>query len=374
MKRVLLAVCGLTPQVITETLFALHQQGRMVDAIRVLTTRPGREACLTRLLAPETGHFYRFLEDYGIDSGSVDFSSRHVVAVHDTYGRELDDISLEEDNESFLAACMDSAFELTADAGNTVFFSIAGGRKTMGACLSLAAQLYARPQDRIFHVLVSPEFESCRDFYYPRATSRPVELFDAQGNPFLKESRYAAVTLAPLPFFPLRNRLADRLLKRPEDPATMMLSLVRETRNELVVDLDSRTVAWKGFQLDLRPSHLAVYAFFGLRKKEMRCTRDHCRGCSECAASFEDIVSAQGEITRLYQRITRGGPAFSTSDSGILALSKENFNSYRTKINKEIEGRFGACDARSLHIASVGPRPGVRYVIPLDRSSIRIVH
>ncbi|NLV24760.1 MAG: TIGR02584 family CRISPR-associated protein, partial [Deltaproteobacteria bacterium] len=41
MKTVLLAVCGLSPQVITETLYALHQQGRQVDAVRVLTTRQG---------------------------------------------------------------------------------------------------------------------------------------------------------------------------------------------------------------------------------------------------------------------------------------------------------------------------------------------
>lgn len=43
MKNILLAVCGLTPQVITETLYALHQDQRKVDAIHVITTRNGKE-------------------------------------------------------------------------------------------------------------------------------------------------------------------------------------------------------------------------------------------------------------------------------------------------------------------------------------------
>jgi len=38
MKNILLAVVGLSPQVITETLFALHQQNRRVDAIHIITS------------------------------------------------------------------------------------------------------------------------------------------------------------------------------------------------------------------------------------------------------------------------------------------------------------------------------------------------
>ena len=47
MKNILLAVVGLSPQVVTETLYALHQQGRGVDAIHLITTREGKEAILS---------------------------------------------------------------------------------------------------------------------------------------------------------------------------------------------------------------------------------------------------------------------------------------------------------------------------------------
>lgn len=373
MKRTLLAVCGLTPQVLTETLYALSQQGRMVDAVRILTTRPGRERCLAQLLAPETGRYYGLLDEYGISRESVDFSAQHIQAVTDEQGRELDDILSEEDNERFLLACMEAAFDLTKQDNDVVFFSIAGGRKTMGACLSLAAQLYARPQDRVFHVLVSPEFESSRDFFYPPLVSRPAELVDGRGQPFVKETKFASVTLVPMPFFPLRRRLSDKLLKMPETPATLMLSLVREPAAELVLDLASKNISWKGFQLDPPPAQMTLYAFFALAKKESACGRRSCRGCAECALSFEGVAARQEEITRLYQRVTAGGPKSAISDSGIASLSKENFNSYRTKINREIINRFGAQEGARLQIEACGERPGVRYLLPLDRQRIKVI-
>ncbi len=373
MKRILLAVCGLTPQVITETLYALMQQGRMVQGIHILTTRQGREACLAHLLVPETGHFHRFLEEYGIDPGKIEFQSRNILAVMDDMGHEIDDISLEEENESFLAACMEKAFELTQDEDTIVYFSIAGGRKTMGACLALAAQLYARPCDRIFHVLVSPEFEGCRDFFYPPAQSIPLMLHDKAGHPYIKETRYAFINLVPLPFFPLRSRITDTLLKKPESPATLMLSAVRSPHPELTIDLKGRTIAWKGFQLDLPPAHLALYTFFGLIRKRASCQSANCQGCQSCTLSYGEVANHQPEITGIYQRITAAGPASAVSDSGITSLGKENFNSYRAKINKSIEKGFGAQDYRRLLLASCGNRPGVRYGLRMDKTRITII-
>lgn len=49
MKRTLLAVCGLSPQVITETLYALFQEGRLPDSVHALTTTEGKARCLSNL-------------------------------------------------------------------------------------------------------------------------------------------------------------------------------------------------------------------------------------------------------------------------------------------------------------------------------------
>jgi CRISPR-associated protein (TIGR02584 family) len=75
MKNILLAVVGLSPQVVTETLYALHQQGRQVDSIEIITTRQGKEMIHARLLASEEGRFHRYLADYGIDPALKTFLS-----------------------------------------------------------------------------------------------------------------------------------------------------------------------------------------------------------------------------------------------------------------------------------------------------------
>jgi len=159
MKHILLAVTGLSPQVITETLFALHQNGQRVDAIHVITTRDGKEMIYAHLLSGKSGHYCRYLEEYGVEHSSIDFGPQNIHAVSDEHGVEIPDITTEYDNERLLKKCLELTFRFTAQKDTAVFFSVAGGRKTMSSCLTLAAQMYGRPQDRIYHVLVSPEFE-----------------------------------------------------------------------------------------------------------------------------------------------------------------------------------------------------------------------
>jgi len=373
MKRILLAVCGLSPQVITETLYALHLEGRMPDAVRVLTTREGKAAINAHLLDPETGHYQRFLREYDLDPATIDFSARHVTAVTDDRGREIDDIGGEEDNELFLGACMEAAFQLTSDPESAVYFSIAGGRKTMGACLAVAAQCYARRQDRIFHVLVSPEFEGNRDFFYPPRESVSLELRGRDGRPFFMETRYARVTLVPMPFFSIRDRLSDRLLKAPESPSALMLSLVREKRHELVVDLPGCKVAWKGMECDLMPAQMALYAFFALRKRESDCGEGTCRGCTACTLTREEVVARAAEVAEIYRSISRGRTVEEMSQTGVAGLDEDNFMSYRSRVNTALERAFGSGEAAKIAIVTHGKRPGVRYGIPLDRERIRVV-
>lgn len=370
MKTVLLAVCGLSPQVITETLFALHQQSRQIDAIRVLTTRAGKDACLAGLFRAGDGHYHRYLDEYGLPREAIDFAPRHLLAVLAEDGTEVDDICSEHDSELFLRLCMEEVFALTQDSQTRVLFSIAGGRKTMGACLSLAAQCYARPQDRIYHVLVRPaEFESCRDFFYPPRQPRSIAVINRERRPCHMDSSQAEITLVPLPFFSLRGQLTPAMLRRPESPAALMLSVVREEEPQLLIDLPQKKIVWKGVECDLRPALLALYALLALHKQEALCERTRCEGCHACSLTAEQILARQDEMTRLYQRLTSREPV----KSGATALDEEHVGQYRSKLNRVLRTTYGEYEARRLQIGSVGPRPGVRYGIGLERERIRVV-
>jgi CRISPR-associated protein Csx14 len=368
----------MSPQVITETLYALHMEGRMVDGIRILTTRQGKREINAALLNPEDGHYYRFCRDYGIDPDTIDFQPKHVIAVRGEHGMELDDIATDEENEAFLKACMEAAFELAADPARAVYFSVAGGRKTMGSCLTVAAQCYGRPQDRIYHVLVNPEFESNRDFFYPPPEPRLIELKDPNNRKetIFKSTEYARITLVPMPFISLRASLSDAMLNGPESPQALMLSLVRDPLPELVINLPDRKIVWKGMELDMRPSWLALYAYFALVKKDAGCDGRSCQGCRDCFTRFDrrfdEIEKARERIAGLYLKTDENRESDAVTKNGVMGLDVENFTQYRSKINSALVQRFGTGEATLLAIESCERNPS-RYGIPLDRERIRVV-
>ena len=373
MKSILLAVVGLSPQVITETLFALHQQKRSVDAIHIITTRQGKEKINAHLLSPKDGKYYQYLKEYEISPATIDFGSHNVHTVKDTNGMEVDDIEGEDENESLLKKCMELAFSFTKDPDTALFFSIAGGRKTMSACLMVAAQFYGRSQDRVYHVLVSPEFESNRDFYYPPKQSAPIELIGKNGQPYIKETRFAAINLVPIPFVPVRRYISDDLMREPKDPATLMAALVKEEPYSLTVDLPSAKLIYKGIELDMMPARLALYAFFALQKKNCQKPDVSCRGCTDCFLSVTAIFERQDMLTDLYRRMAGTRPLEEMSDSGITSLTAWNFNSYKAKIRKDLERRFGLYALPELSIESVGKRPDTKYGIQIEKEKIRIL-
>ncbi|MDI6796734.1 MAG: CRISPR-associated ring nuclease Csm6, partial [Desulfatibacillaceae bacterium] len=276
------------------------------------------------------------------------------------------------DNENLLELCLNLAFGLTADPQSAVFFSIAGGRKTMSSCLTLAAQMYGRPQDRIFHVLVSPEFESNRDFFYPPRISHAIRCIGANREPFYKETCYARVTLVPVPFVSIRESLEPELLNRPSDPATLLASLVREEKPVLTVDLPGCKLTYRNLEMDLSCAHMALYAFFAIQKKD--CEKPlSCKACTECFLPLPQILEHSQDIERLYRRIAGTRPLVQMSTTGIASLDAENFNSYKSKIKRSLQKSFGQHAMQELEIASSGSRPDTCYGLPLQKERIRIV-
>lgn len=63
-RRILVSVTGMTPQVVTETLYALVTQDHAVPTeIHLITTANGRNRALRDLLDSQTGQFHAFCRD-----------------------------------------------------------------------------------------------------------------------------------------------------------------------------------------------------------------------------------------------------------------------------------------------------------------------
>ena len=66
-RRLLVAVVGMSPQVVTETIWALIKERRFCpDEVRLITTCNGRNRALRDLLDPAEGRFHAFCRDYGL--------------------------------------------------------------------------------------------------------------------------------------------------------------------------------------------------------------------------------------------------------------------------------------------------------------------
>ncbi len=145
MKNILVSVTGLSPQVVTETLYALMVNASkpiVVDEIYVLTTSLGKNACAEALLGSshgqfgqlgQLGWFHRFCSDYGFKK--IRFTKDHFIVLGET-GR-LDDIRTHADNSVVANQIISFIREKTEDPETALHCSIAGGRKTMGVHLDL---------------------------------------------------------------------------------------------------------------------------------------------------------------------------------------------------------------------------------------------
>src|SRR5690554_6031859 len=130
-RRVLLAVSGMSPQIITETLYALIRERRWVpDEIRLITTEQGKQNAVLQLLDGPR-HFQQLLDDYQI-SRPVDFSIENITLIRDENGQVLPDLRTPQDNEAAANVIAATIRELTRDPETELHVSLAGGRKTMG--------------------------------------------------------------------------------------------------------------------------------------------------------------------------------------------------------------------------------------------------
>ena len=98
-RRVLLAVTGLTAQVVTETLYALavvRQPPWVPTEIRIITTKDGADQAMRDLLDPVKGWFHRLLRDYSLPR--IDFRSEHITVLINGSEQPISDIRTVQDN------------------------------------------------------------------------------------------------------------------------------------------------------------------------------------------------------------------------------------------------------------------------------------
>jgi CRISPR-associated protein (TIGR02584 family) len=268
-RRVLLAVSGLSPQVVTETVYGLAvsapEAERFIPTeIEVITTTTGAERLRQSLFDSGKGILSALCRDYGLGKLAFDDSSLHCVTGPD--GQALADIRTADENARMADAIANRVRALTSDPTCALHVSLAGGRKTMGYYAGYALSLFGREQDRLSHVLVSEPFETAPDFWYPPPEARSIHLRGRPAGQDEISTAGAEVSLALIPFVRLRQGLPGALLEGRtgfgDVVAAAALSLAAP---RLQLHLDSRTVEADGQFIELQPAPFAFYVALASR-------------------------------------------------------------------------------------------------------------
>lgn len=361
LRKVLVAIVGMSPQVVTETLWALRRErGFIPDEIRVILTRAAQDCVVNDLLDPLKGRFHAFCRDYGL-IGRIRFDESCVTVVTDAEGRELDDIRTPEESAAAADTIVRVIGSVCSDPNTIVHVSIAGGRKSMGFFAGYAMSLFARPRDSVSHVLVNDPFESNRDFFYPPPEEK--EIVNAQGESV--SSREAHVMLADIPIVRLRTGLPDNLLTGDASFGRAVAEVQRTLfpSTALVFREDARGVLCDGVEVLLPPAQYAVLRWMAERAK---------RGESPVRPGLRH---AEEEFFPLYEKLfpTRPGDVERARKA---IRSDEDFLKYfqekRSQIGAALAKKLARTTAAHFRIVTYGKRPFVAYALALESNDIQL--
>ena len=383
-ETVLFAVTGMSPAVITETVWALAHEKPAVfpDRIIVVTTVAGRAAIQRELfdtsiwdklraaLAPKIRVHPRSSVKplrFGTTADDIRVFTRGDAHGHSV---ELEDIRTPADNEAAADFLLCQLRSFTENPDVSLICSIAGGRKTMGTLLYACLSLIGRETDRLTHVLVSEPYDDVRlrpRFYFPTQPAAKLLTPDGEKLPAIK----ARIDLADVPFVPLRNLFREELGRLPGGFLRLVDRCRRDVRRQLVESvrlLISRSqplIEINGNPIDLTPMEQAAMLFLAKR-------------ATDGAPPFAKYLEALEPFRDFCHTLRRQCPANNFADwRGRLPLDSlnqavaENDDVILRKIRDGIRSKllkhgFGAAEA-DLFL----PRKG-RFGIDLSPARIRI--
>lgn len=368
-RNILLLVTGMTPQIITETVYGLavkpqQPEERWVpDEIHVLSTQEGLNQIRDGLLSK--GNFQRLIDDYQLPTIAFDESKLHCFMRGEECLKDLKDPS---DHEQSANQICELIRDFTADDQTRLHVSIAGGRKTMGFYAGYALSLYGRAQDSMSHVLVEDRFENIREFYYPTPESRYVINRDGK----TLDAKEAEVWLADIPFVRMKDAIKEKHQLRGQDGFVDVVRKINESfKNvQLTIDLDRRVVSVNDeFVIDsLPPREFALLHWFA--DQRLKCTEGvrapkinaNAVKPKQEDADYLQLITA--EFMHYYDEVKNVGSDF--------VVDKKFFESVKSLLKSSFEKHLGLELAAKIAIRQEGKEQP--FYLDIDPAAIEIIN
>lgn len=339
-QQILLAVTGLSPQVITETIYALHKAGKPIPSrIVIITTLRGAQEVITHLITEKKVE--QLCQDYQLPP--IKLLPQDILVVSDAKGNAINDATSIDDHTAMSDFISEKVRALTANPDCAIHASLAGGRKTMTFLLGYAMSLYGRKQDSLSHILVTEGFESSQ-FFYP--TPYPQQIYLRIGS---RNAMEAKVTLAEIPFVRLRDEFPDKLLSgRASYSETVDWLNIDLDKEIIILHINSRSVNFCQQNCQLPPAEFVFYWWFILRAK------------AELAGlSIPHEVAPEPEYANEFLAIYRKSNDYIKTENieqtnFKLGMDKRYFEERKTKVNTSFKKLFGKRIGQYLQIKQQG--------------------
>lgn len=265
-NNILICVTGLTPQIVTETLFCLAVQKKIkIDQLFIITTARGRDII--------SGKDNEYNKQRGYPSLKIQlkklsrqykikhpfFNDNDNIIVAREMAADLYDVRNDRHNLLFPNKVCEIIKEKTNDQKNVLHCSISGGRKTMSVDMAFALTLFGREDDKLYHVLVNETLEFNKDFWFPRDK---------------KEKKL--IEISELPLVKLRSLLGDFTKNKifNELSYTDLVELMQQqlrikTSDKLYIDWRKKWI-WYGDNEpeNLEPKLIQLYRYLHSKKME----------------------------------------------------------------------------------------------------------
>ena len=257
MKNILICVSGLTPQIITESLYCLSVKQKIpINEICVLTTSRGRDVILGIDKHPSTPksplkrEIETLCKKYNLIQPAFENNDAHIIVAKEE-SIELSDVRSDKQNQLFPNKVAELIKNKSSEFETTLYCVISGGRKSMSVHLAFALSVFGRENDKLLHVLTSEENEF-KGFY-------PVN-----------RKEHKELELSEIPFVRLRSLLMSEN-PNPQILNKKFVDIVKYTQKQLhkisdnrqlFIDIEKRSLTFDTNTINLEPLEMAIYLLF----------------------------------------------------------------------------------------------------------------
>ncbi len=357
-RRILLAVAANSPQIVTETAYALARQTNppwIPTEIHVITTLRGAGYVRNALCTDQQNRLGQLCTDYRL--GLPAFTADHIHLITDTDDNPLEDVRSGADNTHAANFITRTVQAFTADPQASLHVSLSGGRRTMTYYIGYALSLFGRTQDRLSHVLVEEEYYFNQEFYYP--PPKPVWVMRGDNSGF--DASKVEVTLADIPFVRLRDGLPTELLQGQTSFSAAVQAAQRHL-DPISVQLDWKTaqLTCGGRPVNMQPVNLAFYVWMLERRMQ---------GLPPIHWTARETPDLATQLLKIYVRLHGQTGSYEHVAAALhQGITKAWFDERKSHTHKALRKALGnkGADPYLLHPHGKKPRTCFGATLPLD--------